>query len=165
MEFLDFGRSQSWFLAILESPSRPRWKKTMQLSIHVFNTVLKTCCPEMPFYQSVKNKHFAIGFSRFWEIIIMIFGYFGGPETHFGGLATHFEDFWDRCEKRLEKSLRGPPQRQAVTHFLQCCVFDVFSSVIFSRLLWFLVPRDIILAPILTPFWKPWDSEKTAESV
>jgi hypothetical protein len=29
------------------------------------------------------------GFSRFWEIRIMIFGHFGGPGAHFGGPGAH----------------------------------------------------------------------------
>ena len=51
-------------------------------------------------------------FSRFWEVGIMIFGYFGDPGAHFGGPGAHpggpgplfgepgvhCEDFWDCCD-------------------------------------------------------------------
>ena len=48
--------------------------------------------------KSVKSKQFAVGFSRFLEVRIMIFCDVGGPWAHFGGPGPHLEDFWDCCD-------------------------------------------------------------------
>ena len=48
--------------------------------------------------KSANSKQFAVEFSRFGEVRIMIFGHFGGPGAHFGGPGAQFEDFGDCCD-------------------------------------------------------------------
>ena len=48
--------------------------------------------------KSAKSKQFAVGFSRFLEVRIMIFCDVGGPWAHFGGPGPLFEDFCDFCD-------------------------------------------------------------------
>ena len=48
--------------------------------------------------KSAKSKQFAVGFSRFLEVRIMIFCDVGGPWAHFGGPGPHLEDFLDFCD-------------------------------------------------------------------
>ena len=48
--------------------------------------------------KNAKSKQFAVGFSRFLEVRIMIFCDVGGPRAHFGGLGPHLEDFLDFCD-------------------------------------------------------------------
>ena len=47
----------------------------------------------------------------------------------------------------------------------ECCVFYVFFSVCFSCFFEILSASRLHLPPILTPFWEPWVSEKTGETV
>ena len=65
----------------------------------------------------------------------MICGHFGGPGAHFGGPGAHFEDFFDFCDFRgapgAKQDTHVESKMQPVTHFWQCCVFDVFPSARF----------------------------------
>ena len=81
---------------------------------------------------------FAIAFSRFWDVIIMIFGNFGGPGAHFGGPGPHFEDFLDYCDfgsafsTKVESILEV--KMQTVTYFWVLrflCVFGVLFFLVF----------------------------------
>ena len=87
-----------------------------------------------------------MGFSRFWEVRIIFVGHSGGPGAHFGGLATNFDDFWDRCENKLEKGTRGPPPKASSNPLFAVlwfgCFFRVFSVLVFCD---FECPE--------TPFW------------
>ena len=62
----------------------------------------------------------------------MILRYFRGPGAHFGGLGPHFEDISDFCD--FEDASGANPyltfevKMRPLTHFLQCCVLDVFLS-------------------------------------
>ena len=65
----------------------------------------------------------------------MFFCHFGRPEPHFGGPGAHFEDFGD-CYDFVGASATNPSplfdsKFQPVTHFWQCCVFDVFGVLTF----------------------------------
>ena len=64
-----------------------------------------------------------------------------------------------------KKCVRGPPPRCPWTCFLRSREVAFFSSVFVSGFLWFWVPRDSIVGVILIPFWEPWASSKTVESV
>ena len=67
----------------------------------------------------------------------MILRYFRGPGAHFGDPGPHFEDFSDFCDFEDASATKGvPPFRvkmRPLTHFLQCCVLDVFLSAHCSR--------------------------------
>ena len=39
-----------------------------------------------------------MGFSRFWEVKVVIFGHFGSPGALFRGSGPHFDDFWVCCD-------------------------------------------------------------------
>ena len=62
----------------------------------------------------------------------MILSYFRGPGAHFGGLGPHFEDFSDFYDfedaSGAKAYLTFEVKMRPLTHFLQCCVLDVFLS-------------------------------------
>ena len=114
--------------------------------------------------KSAKSKQFAVGFSRLWEVWIMIFGHFGSTGAHFGDPGANFEDFWDCCDfgsvSATKKYLHFEVKMQPLTHFVQCCFFDVFLSAHFSCFLWFWVPRGSILKSFWLPFGSPGPLKK-----
>ena len=65
----------------------------------------------------------------------MIFCLFGGPGPHFGGLGSHFDDFWDCCDfgdtSGAKEDLHFDSKMQPVALFFQSCVFDVFLNALF----------------------------------
>ena len=64
--------------------------------------------------------------------ILMILSDFRGPGAHFGGLGAHFEDISDFYDfedaSGAKKYLTFEVKIRPLTHFLQCCVLDVFLS-------------------------------------
>jgi hypothetical protein len=87
--------------------------------------------------KGAKSEQFAVGFSIFWEVRIMILGHFGGPGHDFWSFWrlraapwTHFEDFWDLCDFVTRNRTKGYSLfgtiSQPVTHFPQCCFLMFF---------------------------------------
>ena len=60
----------------------------------------------------------------------MILSYFRGPGAHFGDLGPNFEDISDFCDfedaSGAKAHLTFEVKMRPLTHFLQCCVLDVF---------------------------------------
>ena len=93
-------------------------------------------------------------FSRFWEVRIMFFCYFGDPGAHFGGPGAHpggpgplfgepgphFEDFWNYYDFGRRDCVKKPSHFETYFNIFQLFAvlfFYVFSSVRFFDFLWF----------------------------
>ena len=96
---------------------------------------------------------FAVGFSRFGEVIIMFFCHFGRREPHLGGPGPHFEDFWDYCDFggafATKYSSHLESKMQALTHFFQCCCLMFFWVLVFLNFCDFECPETLFWLP----FW------------
>ena len=116
-------------------------------------------------------------FSRFWEVRMTIFGYFGDPGAHFGGPGAHpggpgplfgepgpqFEDFWNYydfgCRSGTKKDTHFASNFDKFTTccsviflcFFECLLFRFFV-ILGARRLHFSINFEVILRVL--ELWK-----------